>query len=287
AFVPFDGDFDPDGDDREWVEAFRWADRVPAGRHVWIRNTNGEIAVEPADGAELVVVAEKSWRRSGPELVNVVAVPSERGVTFCALWEARESRCQAGGEYQVSGPKRNDVAVRFTVHLPRGLLVDASTVNGQVTIADAGAPVVARTVNGAIRAATSEGPIKATTVNGSIEVEIHALGHEGDVEFQTVNGSITATLPANLNAQLEASTVNGRVETEYRVVVQGRVNPRQLHAQIGSGGPRLALTTVNGSVRLLEMGAGPAAPHIRVETKVEGKPAVKVTPAKPVKPATP
>ncbi|MGH7644831.1 MAG: DUF4097 family beta strand repeat-containing protein [Gemmatimonadales bacterium] len=266
AFVPFDGDFDPDRGDREWVETFRWANLVPAGRQVWVRNTNGQIRVEPSEGPELVVIAEKSWRRSAPELVSVVAVPHKGGVTFCALWEARESRCDAGGEYQVSGPKRNDVAVRFTVHLPRGVLIDVSTVNGQVTVADAAAPVVARTVNGAIHAATSQGPIKATTVNGSIEATIRSLGRGGDVELQTVNGSITAVLPPDLNARLEASTVNGRVETAYPVVVQGRVNPRQLHAQIGTGGPRLALSTVNGSVRLVEQGT---------EEKVEGKTTVQ------------
>ena len=287
AFVPFSGDFDPDGGDREWVEAFRWANPVPAGRQVWIRNTNGAITVEPSDGAELLVVAEKSWRRSAPELVSIVAVPHEGGVTFCALWEARESRCDAGGEYQVSGPRRNDVAVRFTVHLPRGVLVDASTVNGQVTVADAGAPVVARTVNGAIHAATSQGPIKATTVNGSIEAAIRALGREGDVELKTVNGSITAVLPPDLNAHLEASTVNGRVETAYPVVVQGRVDPRHLTAQIGSGGPRLTLSTVNGSVRLVEQGTVDEDLTIVVRTKVEGKTKMQVAPAAPTAPAEP
>jgi hypothetical protein len=254
AFVPFDGDFDPDRGDRRWVEAFRWANVVPAGQHVWIRNTNGEIRVAASESPELLVVAEKSWRRSSPELVSVVAVPDKGGVTFCALWEGRESRCEAGGEYQVSGPKRNDVAVRFTVQLPQGVLVDVSTVNGQVSVAEAGAPVVARTVNGAIHAATSLGPITATTVNGSIEATIRALRREGDVELTTVNGSITAALPRDLNAQLEASTVNGRVDTEYPIVVQGRVNPRQLQARIGTGGPRLVLSTVNGSVRLVEEG---------------------------------
>ncbi len=284
AFVPFSGDFDSDGGDREWVEAFRWANPVPAGRQVWIRNTNGEITVEPSDGPELLVVAEKSWRRSAPELVSIVAVPHEGGVTFCALWEARESRCDAGGEYQISGPKRNDVAVRFTVHLPPGVLVDVSTVNAKVSIADAAAPVVIHTVNGAIEAATSQGPVSATSVNGTIDVAIRALGPDGDVELQTVNGSITASLPRNLNAELDASTVNGRVETDYPMMVSGRVNPRHLTARIGSGGPRLAIRTENGSVRLVEEGTVDEHPTIVVKTKVEGKTTVQVAPTAPVAP---
>ena len=279
AFLPFHGDFDPDfGGDRRWVEAFRWSDRVAPGRQVWIRNTNGEVTVEPAPGETLLVVAEKSWRRSVPERVRVLAVPHAGGVTFCALWEARESRCEAGGEYQISGPKRNDVAVRFTVQLPRAVLVDASTVNGQVTVADASAPVVVHTVNGAIRAATSRGPINATTVNGSIEATMGALAAEGDVELQTVNGSITAVLPPDVDAQLDASTVNGRIETDYPIMVTGKVDPRHLSATLGAGGPRLALKTVNGSVRLVAQettGAVPPVPAVTVARRESLKVYVK------------
>lgn len=248
---------------RSWTESFRYAGAIAPDHLVWIRNTNGPITVEPADGDSLVVTAEKSWRQSSPESVRIVAVPQAGAVTVCALWDADQATCGENGSYSVKGARRNDVAVRFTVHLPRGVRVDASTINGPLVVSDASAPVTLETVNGKIDVTTAQGPVRATTVNGGIHVIIQALGPSGDVALKTVNGSISAALPANLNADLEAETMTGRVNTDFPLQVVGRISQRHVQAKIGSGGRRLTLRTVNGSINIQEAhpaGALPPAP---------------------------
>lgn len=252
---PFDPDFNFDfaPGERQSGDAWEWRGAIKPSQLVWIRNTNGAVSVEaaPPPGNTLEVVAVKSWRRSAPEMVQLAAVPHEGGVTICALWDARESHCGSQGEYRQRGTRRNDVSVQFTVRLPRGVKVDASTVNGNVNVAGATAPVVVGTVNGQIEAVTSTGPVTASTVNGSIRVAMDALAPgEGDVELETVNGSVTATLPAGLGAELDAQTVNGRVATDFPLEVTGRINPRHIKATIGSGGRLLKLSTVNGSINI-------------------------------------
>ncbi|HEX9610290.1 MAG TPA: DUF4097 family beta strand repeat-containing protein [Gemmatimonadales bacterium] len=246
-------DFDPDGDlfgaGREIGDQWEYRGPVKASQQVWIRNTNGPIEVVQGTGDMLEVIAEKSWRHSNPSAVEIVAVPTARGVTICALWAARERRCADGGDYQLSRAHKTDVAVRFSVKLPRGVQLDVSTVNGGVAIDGAGAPVTAATVNGTIGVHTSVGPVKASTVNGRIEATMEALTG-GDVELETVNGSVTAVLPAQLNAVLDAQTVNGRVETEIPLQMTGRISPRHVRGTIGSGGLTLKLNTVNGSIHI-------------------------------------
>ena len=105
-------------------------------------------------------------------------------------------------------------------------------------------------VNGDIEAATTQGPVDATTVNGGIRVSMDALTGDGDLDFSTVNGSVRVEMPAALNADLEMSTVNGSLESDYPLTMSGRLNPRHIEATIGSGGRRLRLKTVNGSVEL-------------------------------------
>jgi len=75
-----------------------------------------------------------------------------------------------------------------------------------------------------------------------------------------VNGGITAELPEHLNADLEASTVSGRVSTDLPIQLVGRVSPRQVRARIGQGGRRLAMTTVNGSIQITQQGKEPHEP---------------------------
>ena len=285
------GDFDWGGDgadlfggNRTIGDEWEFHSTVKPSQHVWIRNTNGPIEVVAGSGDTLEVHAEKSWRHSSPGSVELVAVPTERGVTICALWEARERRCGDGGEYRLNGVHKNDVAVRFTVKLPHGVPINVQTVNGPLEIDGVSAPVEAATVNGRVLVTTAVGPVKATTVNGSIEAVMDDLT-QGDVELTTVNGSVTAALPPKLNATIDASTVNGRVETDFPVKITGKISTRHLRGTIGTGtgGPTLKLNTVNGSITIREADGqtirpmrAPAAPRAprpaRVRVVVPVKP---------------
>jgi DUF4097 and DUF4098 domain-containing protein YvlB len=174
-------------------------------------------------------------------------------VTVCALWRAEQAECGDEGVYRMRNTKKNDVAVRFRIMLPRGIKLDASTVNGLIDVDGSAAALALATVNGRIQA-IANGPIRATTVNGSIHAQIDSLVSSDAVELKTVNGSITAELPQGLNADLEASTVSGRVSADLPAELVGRVTPRQVRARIGQGGRRLALSTVNGSIEITEHG---------------------------------
>lgn len=242
------------GPGREIGDSWEYRVLIKPSQHVWIRNTNGPIDVVPGHSDSLFVHAEKSWRRSDPRSVQLVPVLSESGVTICAMWEAREMRCVEGGDYRLNGVKKNDVAVRITVELPRNVPVDASTVNGELQIVGVSAPVEAETVNGRIAVHTSTGPVNASTVNGSIEAIMQSLT-SGDVHLETVNGSVTAGLPSKINANIDAETVNGRVQTDLPVKISGKISTRHLRGTIGTGGPTVKLETVNGSVTLREAGA--------------------------------
>ena len=252
------------GGDRQTGDNWEYHALLKSGQQVWIRNTNGPIDVVQSDNDSLVVEVEKSWHRSDPQSVRLVPVATARGLTICAVWDARESRCDEGGDYRMNGVKKNDVAVRFTIQLPRNIPVDVSTVNGGLSVDGVSAPVQANTVNGRIEVSTSTGPVQGTTVNGSIEANMQTLT-SGDVKLTTVNGSVTAGLPRQLNANIDAETVNGRVETDYPVKIVGKISPRHLRGTIGTGGPTLKLVTVNGSISLQEADADPNPnphPHI-------------------------
>jgi len=247
------------GHGREVGDAWDYRALIKPTQHVWIRNTNGPIEVVAGTGDSLIVHVEKSWRTSDPQSVQIIPVLTERGLTVCAVWEARERRCEEGGDYRINGVKKNDVAVRFTVQLPRNVPVDASTVNGELQIDGVSAPVDAKTINGRVAVNTSTGPVNATTINGSIEANMQALT-TGDVHLTTVNGSVSAGLPRQINAEIDAQTVNGRVETDFPVKIVGKISPRHLRGTIGNGGATLKLVTVNGSITLHEAGATPN-PH--------------------------
>src|SRR3989449_9821441 len=77
------------------------------------------------------------------------------------------------------------------------------------------------------------------------------------VEFRTVNGGITLDLPPSLSAEVRAETVNGEIFTDFPLTVTGKLGPRRVTGTIGGGGRQLALSTVNGNIRLRKAGERP------------------------------
>src|SRR5262249_34121245 len=99
--------------------------------------------------------------------------------------------------------------------------------------------------------------VEAQTVNGSIRASAGRADWTGAAAFKTVNGSITVTLPASTSANVQAETVNGRIETDFPLTMNGTIKMdggrmRRLSGTIG-GGPELTLQTVNGSISLRKM----------------------------------
>lgn len=236
-------------------DQFHWRGPLAAGKTLWIRGVNGNVRAQPASGGEAEVSAVKHARRSDPEEVEIRVVPSEDGVTICAVYPTSrrsrgENECLPGGEGR-NNTQNNDVEVDFTVHLPAGVNFVGKTVSGDVTAESLGANVAAYTVNGDVEVST-KGYAQASTVNGSIRAAMGRADWTGGMDFKTVNGGITLTLPAGLGASVDASTVNGDLESDFPLTVQGRFSRRTFRGTIGQGGRDLSLSTVNGSIRLMK-----------------------------------
>ncbi|HYD54207.1 MAG TPA: DUF4097 family beta strand repeat-containing protein [Gemmatimonadaceae bacterium] len=236
------------------ARAFTWSGRVASGAWVRVHNLNGGITVERASGNQVEIVASKSWRRGDPKDVRIELKrfgPNDEHVIVCAFW-TENATCDENGYRTRSsgGSRRNDVAVAFTVRVPPGVRINASTVNGRVGIDGATSEVRAATVNGEIDATSSGGPVMASTVNGNVNVRMGRLAGDQDLTYATVNGNIAVEFDADVDADVELTTVNGRLHSGFPLQLQGRIDPRHLRATIGKGGRRVKLTTVNGNVEL-------------------------------------
>ena len=73
----------------------------------------------------------------------------------------------------------------------------------------------------------------------------------GDTRIMTVNGGIRLTLAPTVNAELEATVINGGVSVQEGFPLSGDERNRQRVAgRLGNGGPRLLVQTTNGGVRV-------------------------------------
>ena len=231
---------------------FSWSGPVPAGLAVEIRNINGPIHAEASTNGKLEVVAVRSSKKHDPEVVKIEVFEAKGKLTFCTLYPPRQGKpdntCDERGSTS-HGSDADDVWVSYRVKVPAGVTLEAQTVNGDVEASGMRGPVDARTVNGGIRIATTSWA-EATTVNGGVAVAMSARGWPDALDFRTVNGSIVLDLSDAPNADLRAETMHGDIDSEFPLQVQGKIRRNQVRGTLGSGGPELALATLNGSIEL-------------------------------------
>ena len=232
-------------------EEFNWSGTVQAGRSVEVHSINGGIRAERSAGSQVELVAVKSARRSDPSEVAIEVIEHAGGVTICAVYPTpagRDPNECGPGVYEMN-TRDNDVSVEFTLRIPDGVHLNARSTNGGIEAEGLTGDVDARTTNGGI-SITTAGFATARTTNGPIDVTLGDLRGTEDLEFRTTNGAISVTVPGNLNADLTASTTNGRISSDLPIMVQGSFGPRRLEGVIGSGGRRIVLQTTNGNVTL-------------------------------------
>ena len=228
-----------------------WQGTVDRGDAIEIKGINGAIKASGSSGSQVTVTAVKKGKKNDPADVRIEVVEHSGGVTICAVYpdaEGKKNECAPGDGGRLSS-EDNDVSVAFTVQVPAGVRLVASTVNGEIEAGGLGADVRATTVNGDVKVSTS-GLARATTVNGSIQASMGRADWSGTTSFNTVNGSITVELPSGASTDVSASTVNGGMETDFALTVKGKFSMKNMKGTIGDGGRELEMETVNGSIHL-------------------------------------
>lgn len=124
----------------------------------------------------------------------------------------------------------------------------ASSSNGGIDLRGVEGYVTATTSNGGITVDDSGGVAGLQTSNGPISAEISAI--RGDVTISSSNGSIMLRLAEDLNAQVAATTSNGRMAVNDLPLRVSESTGTSVSGSLGNGGPTITVTTSNGGIDL-------------------------------------
>lgn len=160
-----------------------------------------------------------------------------------------------GDRIRADGPLNRRYAswsVSYEVWVPRKTSLDADTHNGGVAVEGVEGKMDLRAVNGGISLRQVAGDIRAATTNGGVTAYLDGSSWRGQgLDLQTTNGGVSLEIPRGYNAELETGTVNGSMNIDFPITVQGFIG-RRITTKLGQGGPRVRATTTNGGVRIRE-----------------------------------
>ena len=212
---------------------------LETGGSVELSNINGDVKIT-------------GWDRSEVQVEAIITSGSGRAVDEVEIdVDATRGRISIETEYPNNRSWRHRAAeVEYILKVPRTARLDEiSLVNGSLELESVAGEVEASLVNGNLDARGLTGNAELATVNGSIDAYFSSLDRNVDIE--SVNGSIDVYLPVGIDADVDASTVHGRIRNDFGLEVDksGFVG-QELRGRIGAGGARLSLENVNGSIEI-------------------------------------
>jgi hypothetical protein len=168
------------------------------------------------------------------------------------LAEAIELHVEAGRIYAEGPDTRNREwwSVSYEVRVPARTDLDLKAHNGGIAVAGVTGTLRMETLNGGIHLDAVNGDVVAETTNGGLHVALDGDGWRGKgLDATTTNGGVHVTVPSGYSAHLETGTVNGGVDIDFPVTVQGKLG-RRITTDLGRGGPTVRLITTNGGVQI-------------------------------------
>jgi hypothetical protein len=235
----------------EWSRTYT----LSKGGRFELVNENGLIEVRGTSGAQVVVKATREVSDSNDQQARA------RLQNLKMREEVAPDRVLVQAETGDSGSfgMSRGVNIRYDVEVPAGLALVLRTQNGPLRIRNVDGRVTAATTNGTVSGEDVSGSIEASTVNGGVIMDMAAV--RGEVRLTTVNGGVRLQLPKTVDADLQATTVNGRVSVDEQLGVAnvsgdhpGFGRPTSFSGRLNKGGARVSLQTTNGGVRVAPRG---------------------------------
>ena len=147
--------------------------------------------------------------------------------------------------------------------------LDIHTGDGHIRVDGAKGQIKLRTGDGSIEGRDLDGKIEADSGDGHItldgrfdtlnirtgdgSINAHALPGSKVLSawnIHTGDGSVDLTVPSDLNANIDASTNDGRISLGIPVTVEGQFSNSKIHGKMNGGGEQLTIHTGDGSIRL-------------------------------------
>jgi len=242
-----------DAQDSEWPEEdeFRQSYTLAPGSQVEVKAINGSVTIETAAGSTAEVhVIRSARKREDLEYRKVVV-------------EQAGNRFTVRGENDSEGRRHADVRQQVILKLPRKVDLEVHGINGSVKAAEIEGRGSVSGVNGKVELTQVGGINKISGINGRVSVNVARLDQEG-MKISGVNGRVDVQFTENLNAEIHASGINGKVETDLPATsLLSEWSRSNFKAKVGSGGPIISVSGVNGKVALKKRSGSQARNELR------------------------
>jgi len=249
-----------------------------------IQLVTGSIKVASYDGKDIIINAtprtdedDKGSKTNNNHNSNINfrkgGKDKEEGSNFD---ESGMKRISSAGGFEVTAKEAdNNVtvntgnpnkAVDLDLKIPQDVKLKIGTVNdGEISVENVRGELEVSNVNEKITLSNVSGSVVANTVNGDIVVTFSKVDPNAPMAFSTLNGDIKVTLPLDTKANLKLKSDNGKIFSDFDVVVDktpGKVDKTStpgmykitkddwVYGKINGGGAEMLMKNMRGNIYL-------------------------------------
>jgi len=222
-------------------EDIRRSYELAPGAHVELSGLNGSVNIETSDSKTAEVFIERLG--DSPEALG------RRKITVDADANGLRIKGEKGDGSFIGRLFGSSPHEKVTLKVPRQVSLSTKGVNGSISVGALEGSVDVRGVNGRVQIAQAMGTAEFKGINGNIVVGLKELKADG-VSLSGVNGNVELQLAQDLNADLDAHGMNGRVVSDVPGVKVEKSERGNYSARIGEGGNAISVKGINGNVHL-------------------------------------
>ncbi len=238
----------PDADAAAWADwekrAEQWFEPVEAGQTARVVNRYGNIYARFG-----------GYEKRMELLATVQTLDPERPDL-----EVRRTPTDGGGlDVSVEDPAPNSKGKRgridLVVFVPEGVALQAETEGDLIEIKGLHSDVSARTGTGDIRIRGVDGRVNVSTDRGEISVALESAATRQPQELVSKTGNIELHVWEDADFDVDLRT-SGQITTDFSLQIEHRrfEEPGKIATTvIGEGGPRLAVSSKRGQIKLLRL----------------------------------
>lgn len=229
--------------------------QLAAGAHVDVSNISGPVSVEAIDGSSAEVHIYRTAKNSSDLAYRKVFVEqTSSGLTIRQKPESGEpSRIDLLNRVVLKLPRRVSVSGKsisgdFNISGVDGA-VDLNSISGSVDISGVSGAVDLNSISGSVDAKHLNGPLTVSGVSGNVRVAVARITDAG-LSVSNVSRNVYLRLASDLNAELSISNTTGGVSNKIPGLAFDDGGASNHSARLGSGGPRIVVSNVTGSIVL-------------------------------------
>jgi putative adhesin len=235
------------------TEEFHQSYTVTADARIELENINGPVHITGWDGNQVKVDAVKY--ANSQDRLDDASIVVDAGKDYVSIRTKYRDHDQTWNRDGWDNP----ASVEYTLMVPRTARLDEiRLINGSLDVQNVKAEVRAECINGKLTASGLDGRAKLETINGRLSAAFDHLG-DSPLELSSVNGEVELTLPSDVKAEVEASTVHGGIDSDFGLHARSHQwVGHDLRGELGGGGTRIKLSNVNGRIEIRHANDGRA-----------------------------